>query len=90
MVTTPGISVDNNTHEVTLSTVMPDAIIYYLISNDENAQFTYSTSTGLPTNGTLYDPSNKPTLATGEYIKAVAINSFHEPSAPAVATRQTP
>jgi hypothetical protein len=90
VVTIPGISVDNNSGEVTLSTVMPDAIIYYLISNNENDQFTYSTSTGLPTNGTLYDPSNKPTLATGEYIKAVAVNSFHEPSSPAVATRQTP
>ena len=86
--TTPGISIDNNTHEVTLSTVMPDAIIYYLISNDENAQFTYSN--GLPTNGTLYDSAHKPTLGAGEYVKAVALSSYHQPSLPAVATRPTP
>jgi hypothetical protein len=90
VVTTPGISVDNNTHEVTLSTVMPDAIIYYLISNDENAQFTYSTSTGLPTNGNLYNPASKPTLGTGEYVKAVALNAYHITAIPAVATRPTP
>ncbi len=88
--TAPGIVVDDSGYPsvATLSTTLPGAVIYYLVSNDENAQFTYTD--GMPTNGTLYNPSNKPTLGLGEYIKAVAINSFHEPSAPAVATRQTP
>ena len=85
--TAPGIAIDDS-GEATLSATLPGATIYYLVSSDENAQFTYTD--GMPTNGTLYDPSNKPTLATGEYIKAVAVNSFHEPSSPAVATRQTP
>lgn len=88
--TAPGIVVDDSGYPsvATLSTTLPGAVIYYLVSNDENAQFTYTD--GMPTNGTLYNPSNKPTLGLGEYIKAVAVNSFHEPSSPAVATRQTP
>ena len=88
--TIPGISVDNNTHEVTLSTVMPDAVIYYLISTDATAQFTYSPTTALPTNGTLYDPDHKPTLSAGQYIKAVALNTYHITAIPAVATRPAP
>ena len=88
--TAPGIAIDDSGYPsvATLSATLPGAVIYYLVSSDENAQFTYTD--GMPTNGTLYDPSNKPTLATGEYIKAVAVNSFHGPSAPAVATRTTP
>jgi hypothetical protein len=85
--TVPGIAIDDSGYPTvaTLSTTLPGAQIYYLISSDANAQFTYTD--GMPTNGTLYDPSNKPTFDPGEIIKAVAINSFHQPSLPATAKR---
>ena len=77
---------DNNSGEVTLSTVLlGDVQIYYLISNNENAQFTYTD--GIPTNGTLYDPDHKPTLGNGQYIKAVALITYHVSALPAVATK---
>ena len=78
-----GISVDNN-GVVTLSSVTPSDI-YYLISNDANARFTYVD--GVPTNGTLYDPSNKPTLSAGQYIKAISVGGLYQNSLPYVTTR---
>ena len=87
--TIPGISIDNDpTPSVaTLSTTIPNATIYYIVTDDESTQFTYTD--GVPTNGTLYDPANKPTLypSSGEIIKAVAISSLHQTSLPATAKR---
>ena len=79
-----GISIDNN-GVATLSSVTPSDI-YYLISNNANARFTYN-SDGVPTNGTLYDPANKPTVGSGQYIKAVAIGGLYQNSLPYSATR---
>ena len=87
--TIAGISIDNDpTPSVaTLSTTIPNATIYYIVTDDESTQFTYTD--GVPTNGTLYDPANKPTLypSSGEVIKAVAISSLHQTSLPATAKR---
>ena len=87
--TIAGISIDNDpTPSVaTLSTTIPNATIYYIVTDDESTQFTYTD--GVPTNGTLYDPTNKPTLypSSGEVIKAVAISSLHQTSLPATAKR---
>ena len=87
--TIAGISIDNDLtpSEATLSTTIPNATIYYIVTNDESTQFTYTD--GVPTNGTLYDPANKPTLypTHGEVIKAVAISSLHQTSLPATAKR---
>jgi hypothetical protein len=87
--TIAGISIDNDpTPSVaTLSTTIPNATIYYIVTDDESTQFTYTD--GVPTNGTLYDPANKPTLypTYGEIIKAVAISSLHQTSLPATAKR---
>lgn len=87
--TIAGISIDNDpTPSVaTLSTTIPNATIYYIVTDDESTQFTYTD--GVPTNGTLYDPANKPTLipTDGEVIKAVAISSLHQTSLPATAKR---
>ena len=81
-----GISIDNN-GVVTLSSVTPSDI-YYLISNNANARFTYVG--GVPTNGTLYDPANKPTVGSGQYIKAVSVGGLYQNSLPAMSTRPTP
>ncbi len=87
--TIAGISIDNDpTPSVaTLSTTIPNATIYYIVTDDESTQFTYTD--GVPTNGTLYDPAHKPTLypSSGEVIKAVAISSLHQTSLPATAKR---
>ncbi len=87
--TIAGISIDNDpTPSVaTLSTTIPNATIYYIVTDDESTQFTYTD--GVPTNGTLYEPAHKPTLypSSGEVIKAVAISSLHQTSLPATAKR---
>ena len=75
---TPAISCSNNVITITCGTA--DATIYYEIGADE------ATTNEPTTSSSVYDSSNKPSIAANSYVKAIAVADGYNNSAVAGAS----